>query len=134
TCLNYGCDPTKTLLETARLLYHARHANRYSLRIPTAGFEWTAVLERVHQVIDRMRGGTPEDVRADMARKGIDVVMGEAKFVSPHEVLVSDRSISAPRIIIATGCETVVPPIEGLKEAGFITNVQAVSLPSLPRQ
>src|SRR5437763_7926069 len=64
TCLNYGCDPTKTLLETARLLYRARHADRYSLRIPTADFEWSAVMERVHQVIDRMRGGTPEDARA----------------------------------------------------------------------
>ncbi|TMF48824.1 MAG: hypothetical protein E6I32_06610, partial [Chloroflexi bacterium] len=55
-----------------------------------------------------------------------------ATFVSPHEVQISGKSVSADRILIATGSETVVPPVEGLQEAGYITNIQAVSLPQLP--
>ena len=46
--------------------------------------------------------------------------------------MIAGQAISAARIIIATGSETIVPPIEGLKEAGFITDVQAVALPALP--
>ncbi|HLX55573.1 MAG TPA: FAD-dependent oxidoreductase [Ktedonobacteraceae bacterium] len=134
TCLNYGCDPTKTLLHTARLLYQAQHADRYGLRIPLAQADWAEVLARVQHIINRLRGGTPDEARAQLVKQGIDVLQGEATFVSPHEVSVSGQSIVARHIIIASGCETIVPPIEGLQEAGFITNVQAVSLPVLPQR
>ena len=43
TCLNYGCDPTKTLLHTAHLLYQAQHASTLGLRIPQANADWAAV-------------------------------------------------------------------------------------------
>ena len=134
TCLNYGCDPTKTLLHTARLLYQAQHAGHDGLRLPQALADWTQVQARVQQVIKQLRGGTNEEAIAQLTRQGIDVLQGEASFVTSHELRVGGRSIKAERILIATGCETVVPPIEGLHEAGYITNVQAVSLPSLPRR
>ena len=134
TCLNYGCDPTKTLLHIAQLLYQANHAERYGLRIPTAIFEWKDVQTWVQQVIKRLRGGTLEEAQTSLTRQGIDLLHGEATFVSPNQVLIAGQTISATQIIIATGSETVVPPIEGLQEAGFITNVQAVALPALPRR
>lgn len=134
TCLNYGCDPTKTLLHTARLLYQAQHADRYGLRIPAATADWPEVLDHVSKAINRLRGGTLEEARKRLVDQGIDVLHGEAAFVSPHGVSVSGQLITAERIIITTGCETTIPPIEGLYEAGFITNVQAVSLPVLPRR
>jgi len=134
TCLNYGCDPTKTLLHSAYLLYQAHRANRYGLRIPSATYEWKDVQERVQQVIRDLRGGTLEEAQANLERQGIDVLHGEASFVSPNEVLIAGQSIFAKQIIIATGCETIVPPMKGLKETGFITNVQAVALPALPRR
>ena len=134
TCLNYGCDPTKTLLHTARLLYQARHADGYGLRIPQAQAEWKQVLARVQQVIKQLRGGTNEEAATQLAHQGINVLWGEAAFVTPHKLTVAGQTVVAERIIIATGCETVVPPIEGLREAGYITNVQAVALPQLPRR
>jgi dihydrolipoamide dehydrogenase len=149
TCLNYGCDPTKTLLHTAALLRRAQHADAYGLHIPVAHANWAAVLAHVHQVLTQIRGGTPEEARAGLAKQGITVLIGEARFISPHAVALSsdlaslspgkkrteqENLISAARIIIATGSQAVVPPIEGLREAGFITNVEAVSLPVLPRR
>jgi dihydrolipoamide dehydrogenase len=134
-CLNYGCDPTKTLLFIANLLYEARHASEYGLHAPEAQADWATIQQRVHDIIGRLRGGTPEEARAKFAQEGIDVLEGEARFISPHEISVSgyDDTFSAERIIIATGTETLIPPIEGLDKAGYITNVQAVSLPTLPR-
>ena len=88
----------------------------------------------VHEVMDRIRGGTPEEAAVDLSHKGIDVLLGEAAFVSPHELSIGEKSVSAERIIIATGSKDVVPSIEGLKEVGFITNVEAVSLSTLPRR
>lgn len=134
TCLNYGCDPTKTLIHVANMLYHAQHAEQYGLRIPEAKANWTAVMAWVQDVILRIRGGTSEEAAADMSHKGIDVIFGDAAFISPHEIAVSGKTISAERIIIATGNQEIVPPIEGLHEVGFITNTQAVSLQTLPRR
>lgn len=135
TSLNYDWDPTKNLLHIANLLYQARHADQYGLSIPEAKAEWSVVLARVHEVIDRIRGGTPEEARTNLAdQEGIDVLQGEATFISPHEVSIAGHVVSAARMLIATGSETVVPPIEGLHEGGFITNLEAVSLATLPRR
>ena len=134
TCLNYGCDPTKTLLHTAHLLYHAKHASTLGLRIPHAAFDWAAVQANVRQVQKTIRGGTTEQARAGIASQGIDLIMGEAMFTSPHEIRVNGEILHGKRFIIATGTVAFIPDIEGLSETGYITNVKAVSLPDLPKR
>lgn len=134
TCLNYGCDPTKTMIYIADVLYKATHAERFGLRIHNATFDWNAVLAWVQQSQKRIRGGTTEEAAAALKQKGIEVLPGEAAFLSAHELFVAGNAVSASQIIIATGDENVVPSIEGLDDVGYITNVQAVSLPSLPRR
>ncbi|GCE13966.1 dihydrolipoyl dehydrogenase family protein [Tengunoibacter tsumagoiensis] len=134
TCLNYGCDPTKTLLAIAHRLYQARHSAPYGLFIPTVTVDWQQVQSYVRQVIQRIRGGTPEEAVQGLHEQGIDVISGTAHFISPYEVQVQETTYSAPRVILATGNQTVIPAIEGLSEAGFLTNREAVSLPSLPRR
>ena len=134
TCLNYGCDPTKTLLHTAHTLYHARHASALGLRIPKAEADWAAVQAHVRQVQKTIRGGTPKQARAGITAQGIDLFMGEAMFTSPHEIRVNGEALRGERFVIATGTTAFVPDIEGLAEAGYITNVEAVSLPELPKR
>jgi dihydrolipoamide dehydrogenase len=134
TCLNYGCDPTKTLLHTASVLYHARHASVLGLRIPHAEADWAAVQAHVRQVVETIRGGTPEQARAGMATQNIDLFMGEAAFSSPHEINVNGETLRGQQFIIATGTVPFIPDIEGLSEAGYITNMEAVSLPELPKR
>ena len=134
TCLNYGCDPTKTLLHTAHMLYHARHAAALGLRIPHADADWRAVQAHVRQVQKTIRGGTPEQARAGITAQGIDLFMGEATFTSPHEIRVNGETLRGERFVIATGTVPFIPDIEGLSEAGYMTNVEAVSLPELPKR
>lgn len=132
TCLNYGCDPTKTLLHTAALLHQARGADRYGLRIPEANYDWAAIQARVSEVIQQIRGGTVEEAAANLAKQHVTYIQGEARFVSAHELQVGEQTLAAERFIIASGCKTAIPAVEGLQENGFITNVEAVSLPALP--
>lgn len=142
TCLNYGCDPTKTLLTIGSMLYQAQHAERYGLHIPSAAADWHQVEAYVREVIKRIRGGTSEEASVELGKKGIQVYKGEATFISPHEMKVrgaqgagtGEQTLTAERIIIASGSKTTVPPIEGLDKTGFITNVEAVSLQSLPHR
>jgi pyruvate/2-oxoglutarate dehydrogenase complex dihydrolipoamide dehydrogenase (E3) component len=135
TCLNYGCDPTKTLLHTASVLYRAQHASGLGLRIPQAKADWEAVQAHVRQVQETIRGGTLEQARAGIAAQGIDLFMGQAMFTSPHEILVNGEILRGKRFLIATGTVALIPDdIEGLAETGFITNVGAVSLTELPKR
>jgi pyruvate/2-oxoglutarate dehydrogenase complex dihydrolipoamide dehydrogenase (E3) component len=136
TCLNYGCDPTKTMIHTARLLYHARHSEQFGLRIdPDArGYDWPDVMQYVHETINRIRGGTSPEAASDLSQKGIEVYTARAVFTSPHDLSLDGTPVSAERIIIATGGQNVIPPVEGLNKTGYITNVQAVNLQTLPRR
>ncbi|CAG0937037.1 dihydrolipoamide dehydrogenase [Thermoflexales bacterium] len=134
TCLNYGCDPTKTLLHTAAMLYQAHHAAALGLRIPQAEADWAAVQARVRQVVETIRGGTPEQARAGIAAQNVELFMGEAAFSSPHTITVNGQTLQGERCLITTGTVPFIPEIEGLSAAGYITNEQAVSLPELPNR
>ena len=134
TCLNYGCDPTKALLHTASVLYHARHAGMLGLRIPQVEADWAAVQAHVRQVVETIRGGTPEQARAGIAAQNVELFMGEAVFSSPHTITVNNQTLQGARFLLATGTVPLIPEIEGLSAAGYITNEQAVSLPELPKR
>jgi pyruvate/2-oxoglutarate dehydrogenase complex dihydrolipoamide dehydrogenase (E3) component len=69
-----------------------------------------------------------------MQAEGIDLYRGQARFLSPQEVSVEDQTLQAERIIIATGAAPAIPETPGLTETGYITNVEAVSLPELPER
>ncbi len=133
-CLNYGCDPTKTLLHTAHLLYQAQHAAALGLSLPHAAADWPKVQAHVRQVQETIRGGTPEQARAGIAEQGVDLFMGEAVFMSAHEIHVNGAPLRSARFIIATGTVASIPDIEGLAEIGYITNVEAVALAELPQR
>jgi pyruvate/2-oxoglutarate dehydrogenase complex dihydrolipoamide dehydrogenase (E3) component len=134
TCLNYGCDPTKTLLNIAQELYRARHSEQFGLSLPLSSVEWPQVQAYVHGVIDQMRGGDSAEASEQLRQQGIEFLSGEAQFVSPHEITVNGQNITAEHIILATGCQAAEPEIEGLRETGFITNVGAVTLSPLPER
>ena len=134
TCLNYGCDPTKTLLHTAHLLYHAQHASNLGLIFPQATADWKKVQAHVRKVIETIRGGTLAQANAGIAAQGIDLFMGEASFSSAHEIRVDEKTLQGKHFIIATGTIPAIPEIEGLSQTGYITNEEAVSLPKLPER
>jgi dihydrolipoamide dehydrogenase len=132
TCLNFGCDPTKTMIHTARLLHHAQHSQRFGLRVASATYDWAAVMNHVRDVINGIRGGTSQEAASKLSQKGIEVIIAEASFTGPHDLSLNGKAVSAERIVIATGGQNIIPPVEGLNEAGYITNVQAVNLQTLP--
>lgn len=139
TCLNFGCDPTKTMLHAAKLLWDARyHAPDYGVHVDNITLDWQRLQARIAEVQNQMRGGTREEARQNMRKQGIDLVIGEASFVDPHTVEVcrngATQRISADQFLLATGVRTECPPIEGLAEAGFITNREAIQLDAPPKR
>ena len=130
TCLNAGCDPTKALVRAAHTLHETRSADRFGITIEDAQVDWPRVIDRVERVIDTIRGG---DGDRNIREAGIDLRKGHARLLSPSAVAVEGDVLWGEAVILATGVRAFVPAIPGLREVGFITNVEAVTLPALPR-
>jgi pyruvate/2-oxoglutarate dehydrogenase complex dihydrolipoamide dehydrogenase (E3) component len=130
TCLNAGCDPTKALVRAAHALHETRTAGRFGIAVEDARVDWPQVIDRVERVIDTIRGG---DGDRNIREAGIDLRKGHARLLSPTEVAVEGDVLRGEAVILATGVRAFIPAIPGLREVGFITNVEAVTLPALPR-
>ena len=130
-CLNTGCVPSKALIRSARLVAETRDAERYGLDRATAEFDFARVMERVQAVVGRIE---PHDSVERYTQLGVDVVEGEARLVSPWEVEVEGRRLSARNIVLATGARPLVPPLPGLAESGYLTSETLWDLRELPRR
>ena len=132
-CLHYGCVPSKTLIKTATVFHAAKNASRYGLAdMDPAPVDMGKINERVAGVIAEIE---KHDSVERFTKLGAEVFLGEAEFTSPHEIRMNgSETISAPKIVLATGSSPRAIPFPGVEEAGYITNVDAFSLPSLPRR
>ena len=130
-CPNFGCVPTKALLRAAELYHDASEV------APTFGVNATNVSVNMQSVkkwkdLAVKRTGTGAGDRA-FAAEGIAVIKGHAHFISPWEVSTGDKRVTSKHFIIATGTKDFIPPIEGLKSAGFITYRKAINMTKLPK-
>ncbi|GHA80669.1 FAD-dependent oxidoreductase [Cognatilysobacter bugurensis] len=130
-CLNTGCVPSKALLRTARLLAEARDSKRYGVGRMAVEFDFAAAMDRVQDVIRRIE---PHDSPERYTGLGVDVIHGEARLISPWEVEVDGRRLSARSLILATGARPQVPPIDGLDTVAYFTSDSVWSLRALPRR
>lgn len=139
-CLFTGCVPSKTLIASARFAANVHRAADFGFAPTALQFKddsFASITRRVQRVIKTVgEHDAPEVFRA----LGIDVIFGAPRFVSPHELEIesgqdkerSAQTISAKRFCISTGSRPAIPPIEGLNEAGFITNEEVFNLQKLP--
>ena len=129
-CLNVGCVPSKALIRSSRAVADAREAGAFGVNVSVGEkVDFASVMERMR----RLRSGISAHDSAQRFRKlGVDVFLGKARFVSRDEVQVDGQTLRFARAVIATGGRAAAPPIEGLAEAGYLTNETLFSLTELP--
>jgi pyruvate/2-oxoglutarate dehydrogenase complex dihydrolipoamide dehydrogenase (E3) component/uncharacterized membrane protein YdjX (TVP38/TMEM64 family) len=131
-CLNVGCVPSKGVIRAARAAYEARDSKAFGVqfdRKPDIGF--SAAMERMR----RLRAGISGHDSAERFRKlGIDVFIGNGRFVSPNAVEVDGKHLDFARAVIATGARAAELSVQGLAEAGYFTNENIFTLTELPRR
>ncbi|EQA38128.1 dihydrolipoyl dehydrogenase [Leptospira inadai serovar Lyme str. 10] len=101
-CLNWGCIPTKALLESAHLLQSIRKAETFGLNVTGAIPDFPAIIKRSRGVADTMANG----VDFLMKKNKISVKKGSAVFKDNHTIWLPDSSkeeIHSEFFIIATG-------------------------------
>jgi pyruvate/2-oxoglutarate dehydrogenase complex dihydrolipoamide dehydrogenase (E3) component len=130
-CLNTGCVPSKALIRSARFLGDVARAQALGFRKTTAEFDFAEIMARVRRVV---RTVEPHDSVERYTRLGVECVEGAARITSPWTVEVDGRQIATRAIVVATGARPFVPPIPGLREAGFLTSDTVWELTALPRR
>jgi dihydrolipoamide dehydrogenase len=123
TCLNWGCIPTKTLLNSAKTYAHALHGERFGLHAEKVSMNWAEALAWKAEVVTKLRGG----VAFLMKKFGVEVVNGTAELVDRNTVrTVEGQTYQGRNLIIATGSSPAMPPLPGTKD-----NPKVVSSTSL---
>jgi len=125
TCLWYGCMPKKALYNAARARRLEGRAELFGLD-PAGGFDWQSVLAWKWHAQTTYAG----DQVAAMADRGIELVHGDARFVSALEIEVQGSVIPYDHAVIATGSRPVILPIEGIGLAD--TSDDALSYSHVP--
>ncbi len=111
-CTFTGCIPSKALIEGSRRAWT---------------FEQS--LSHVHKVVSDIAATENEEV---LRAQGVDVRRGRATFVGPRTVSLDQTSVSARRIVVATGSHPMLPPIEGIETVGALTNTSFFALREQP--
>jgi pyruvate/2-oxoglutarate dehydrogenase complex dihydrolipoamide dehydrogenase (E3) component len=125
-CNNYGCVPTKAMLASAKVAASARGADRYGVRVPSVEVDFPAVMRRVREIIDSQSG----EGAKPFEEQGIRVFLQEARLLGERRVELADGTeIEADRIVLATGTEAAIPPIDGLRDGPYWTNKEAIWSP-----
>ncbi len=128
-CNHYGCVPTKVMLRSAKVAALARDAARFGVRIPSVSIDLPAVQQRARDVIDAQSG----EGAAPFERAGIQVYLQEARLIGPHRIELTDGTpVEADRVVLTTGTEATIPPIDGLREGPYWTNKEAIWKPAVP--
>jgi mycothione reductase len=141
TCLNKGCVPSKLLIHSADVAETIKHAHLFGLKVDGFSVNFPAIVERVNGITDSI---------SDEIRKGLEGIENpklfakECKFVGEKIISIcgggdrnihddDNETITADKILIASGTRPRIPRIEGLEGSGYITSDEALRLKKQPK-
>jgi dihydrolipoamide dehydrogenase len=134
TCLNEGCMPTKTLLESAGLYHKLQKASEFGIQVPPGSIEidWNTVQGRKNKIVSTLVQG----IQYLMKKNKVKVVKGAASFLTSRVLQVENNGkleeVNADKVIIAAGSEPVELPFAPYDGDWIIHSGQAMSLQSIP--
>lgn len=115
---NWSDVPTRALLHAAQLYDEAKHGARFGLRSATLGYNYPSI--RAWKDLAVARTGAAGNQKF-YQNQGIDTYVGRAHFLTPHEVSVNRKHLSATNFLIATGTSWGAPDIPGIDQVSYHT-------------
>lgn len=115
---NWSDVPTKAILHAAHLYDEAKHGARFGIRSSMLGYNYPSIHAWKELAVKRTGAGGNKKFYES---QGIATFTGAAHFLSPNEISVARRHISAEKFLIATGSEWIAPDIAGLQHITYLT-------------
>lgn len=130
-CLNWGCIPTKALIESGKMFSRIRNASEFGIEGIDKNklkFNWDKAKSRAIKIVGKLKGG----IDYLLKKNGIDVIEGEATIRDEHTVTVNNRTIECDNIIIATG--SYPAELKGKIDRKYVIQLDKLfELPDLPK-
>jgi dihydrolipoamide dehydrogenase len=136
TCLNVGCVPTKTLLNSAKLYLHAKEGERFGVKAQGLSYDWAAMQAWKAEVVEKLRGA----LALTEKKLGVEVLAARGRLLGPGKVEARGAGglaevHEAPAVIIATGSSPVMPPIPGSRDnPGVVDSTGLLSIAAVPKR
>lgn len=129
TCVNVGCVPSKRMLTVGDIFYYGDH-NYKGINLTKGTLKFKSVTKETNDLVEMQRTEKYVNIINDLPNSTF--IKGSARFVSRNEVKVNGKKIRGKKFLIATGASPKIPPINGLQNIDYLTNVEALSLKQLP--
>ncbi len=127
---NYGDVPTKAILHVAALYNDARAGTRFGIRSNMLGYNFPTVLAWKEKAVKRSGNANNRDY---YKRANIDTYDGAAHFLTPHEITVNRKHLTAEQFFIATGADFTQPDVYGIETISYQTPRTILESKRIPR-
>ena len=130
TCLNRGCIPTKSFIQSANAYRDAMQSSIFGVKTTGVSLDFPAVVKRKEKIVKRLVSG----VQFLMKKNIVKVVTGVGTIIDPKTVKIniSNENIKSDQIIIATGSFPSSLAVEGIDSGDVINSNQALEMQRLP--
>jgi dihydrolipoamide dehydrogenase len=103
TCLNRGCIPTKSILESANLYKRIQEAKTFGIDASSKNPNLETILEKANNNVSLLKKG----LLSLLKNKKVNLEFGTASFLSPEKIVIKNKDqskeIEAENFILATG-------------------------------
>jgi mercuric reductase len=132
TCVNVGCVPSKVMIRAAEAIHGAHAAKRFpGLSGQAQVDDWQTLIQSKDDLVVTLRQKKYADLLPEY--DGVDyIAAGPARLIKGG-VIVGGRTLTAPKLVIATGGRPVLPTIDGIEDIGALDSTSLLELESLPK-
>jgi pyruvate/2-oxoglutarate dehydrogenase complex dihydrolipoamide dehydrogenase (E3) component len=133
SCPNIACLPSKNLIYSARVASLARRGSEFGLEMEKLAIDMAGVQKRKRLMVEGLHQMHAERTAAS----GVELMMGEGRFVAPRTLEVAldggrTRRIAGERVFLVLGSHATMPNVPGLTAANPMTHIEALDLDRLP--
>ncbi len=129
TCVIRGCVPKKLLVYGAHFAEDLADARRFGWDVPDCAFDWPRLRDNVLAEVDRLNAAYTTTLESH----NVEVILERAEVAGPNEIrLASGKTVTAGKILIATGARPLLPEFPGSEHG--ITSNEVFHLPVLPKR
>ncbi|PLX09974.1 MAG: dihydrolipoyl dehydrogenase [Marinilabiliales bacterium] len=131
-CLNWGCVPIKSLIESAKFYNKIKKAHDFGIKgidPKVLEFDWLESQKRASGIVKKLTKG----IEKLLKKNKVAIIKGEAKITSKNSVTVNNRNLEADKIIIATGSKPA--PLKHQFNKKFIIELEELNkLKEIPKK
>jgi len=128
-CLNIGCIPTKSLIDSAKTYRSLARLQAWGVKADVSGFDFRACTARAQKASAALSQG----VQFLFKQHKVEYLPGTARLKSPDTVEVNGRPCQAKYILLATGSRPKSLPGLVIDEVNFLSSTAALKLEKLPK-